>query len=242
MLSLCIPTFRRFNFLKNYIQEYLKNPYIEEIVISDEDGADNALIQDFFSNHPKIKLYQNERILGTFANKNKVVSYARNDWVCLMDSDNFAPIEYFEAWVKYIQLHSLNDKMVYMPIRTIPQNNHQGFDYTAFENIIWNKDILALPDTFDKYSIVLNTGNYIFNKHNYIESNKFYKEFQDKCDTLDVYFKNILLCKNNSILVVVPNMCYHHIVHSNSFWIQTYQKHENECKLIIKQLSNQLLG
>lgn len=239
MLSLCIPTFRRFNFLKNYIQEYLKNPYIDEIVISDEDGTDNALIQEYFSNNPKIKLYQNEHILGTFANKNKVVSYAKNDWVCLMDSDNFAPIEYFESWVKYIQLHSLNDKTIYMPSRTIPQNNHEGFDFTEFESMILNKDILVVPETFEKYSLVLNVGNYIFNKHNYLESNKFHEEFQSKCDIIDVHFKNILLCKNNSNLVIVPGMCYHHIVHSGSFWLQNCQKFDQGFSLM-KQLSSQL--
>ena len=36
MFSLCIPTMDRFDFLKTYLQEYIENELIDEIIITDE--------------------------------------------------------------------------------------------------------------------------------------------------------------------------------------------------------------
>ncbi len=50
-LSLCIPTYNRYDrFLSSNIPKYLLNPYIDEIVISDEDGADIEKIKAAFPN------------------------------------------------------------------------------------------------------------------------------------------------------------------------------------------------
>jgi hypothetical protein len=38
-LTLCIPTMNRWSFLEKNIAEYLKNPYIDDIVICDENAT-----------------------------------------------------------------------------------------------------------------------------------------------------------------------------------------------------------
>jgi hypothetical protein len=53
-LSLCIPTKNRWNFLKVNIPKYLENPYINEIVICDENGEDAKMIQETFKDNEKI--------------------------------------------------------------------------------------------------------------------------------------------------------------------------------------------
>jgi hypothetical protein len=60
-------------------------------VITDENGNDARKIQENFSDS-KIRLYTNENQLGAFQNKYRAVSLASKDMVCLMDSDNFAPL------------------------------------------------------------------------------------------------------------------------------------------------------
>lgn len=107
-LSLCIPTMNRWEYLKEYLPKYIANPYISEIVICDETGDDILQIQNH-SQSKKLKLFQNESKLGAYKNKNKVVSLASHEFVCLMDSDNFADIDYFDAWHRYINNNQIDN-------------------------------------------------------------------------------------------------------------------------------------
>jgi len=69
-ISLCIPTYNRFEkFLKKNLKLYLENPYLDEIIICDEDGKDMEKIIADFSNEPKISVFKNDTILGAFLNR-----------------------------------------------------------------------------------------------------------------------------------------------------------------------------
>jgi glycosyltransferase involved in cell wall biosynthesis len=222
-VSLCIPTKNRWNFLKVNLPKYLENPYIEEIVICDENGEDAKIISEEYKDNEKIKVYVNTQVLGALLNKRKVVSFAKNDFICLMDSDNFAPLSYFEAWSKYIKEKGLNEKIVYCPARTIPQPNHQGFDYRAF---IGSYNFEECKRNFSNvmFNCMLNTGNYIFSKKLYMESepDESHQELVSSCKALDVLFQNYLLfIKGNGIIGIIPNMEYDHIVHDGSYYMET---------------------
>jgi len=227
-ISLCIPTMNRWDFLKINIPKYLENPYIDEIIISDENGDDVKHIRETFIN-PKIKTYTNERVLGVFLNKERVVSYATNEWVCLMDSDNFAPVSYFEAFFTYLNGTNPDNRTIYMPAFTIPQTNHGGFNFRQFIGI--NINIDNYKDMYKVYETLFNVGNYIFNKNTYMNAslNKDEEHLIYKCMACDVLFKNyLLLTRSNCTLVTVPNMSYDHIVHSGSLYINTVAMTDTE--------------
>jgi glycosyltransferase involved in cell wall biosynthesis len=232
-ISLCIPTYNRFDkFLSINIPKYLENPYIDEIVISDEDGNDIEKIKTHFPNENKLKLFKNDSRLGPFLNKDAAVSYASNEWVCLMDSDNFAPIPYFDAWVAFIKANGIDKKNVYLPIRTIPQPNHGGFNYTEFQNIVLEKSNVK-NNNIERMGCMLNTGNYIFHRDNFLETKSIMPELHSKLDVQDVFFKNALLLINNSKLMVVPNMMYDHIVHDGSFFTNNVSNFNNAYNRIL---------
>jgi len=239
-ISLCIPTYKRFDkFLSTNLTRYLENPYIDEIVVCDENGEDSQKISARFPNESKIKVYKNETILGAFANKNRVVSLASNDWVCLMDSDNYAPPSYFEAWISYIESNGISSKKVYLPMYTIPQSNHNGFNYTEFQHL--HLDVTSISQyNLDSLSCMLNTGNYIFHKQNYIESNQHLVKYHQsgvKC-VQDVIFKALLLFLNHSVFVLVPNMAYDHIVHDESLFLNNVHEYPQTYALIKQLYSN----
>jgi len=221
-LSLCIPTMDRWNFLKVNIPEYLKNPYIAEIVISDENGHDAEKIRETFKD-PKIRISVNETRLGPFLNKRKVVSLASNDFICLMDSDNFAPLAYFEAWVKWLKGSPPSELTIYSPCRTIPQANHDGFDFRHMNGVyITNKNYKYYWKNIHVAIILYNTGNYIVSKKLYMttETDAHLKHLET-AKSPDVMFQNYFMWKNNNMnMVVVPDMEYHHIVHNGSYYIQ----------------------
>ena len=104
MFSLCIPTMNRFDkFLVHFLPKYIENTYIDEIIITDENGNDIKKIREMFPNNTKLKLFTNKQLLGPFLNKLEACKKAENEWIVLMDSDNFADIDYFEKGNSFIQ-------------------------------------------------------------------------------------------------------------------------------------------
>jgi len=221
-LSLCIPTMDRWDFLKVNIPKYLENPYISEIVISDENGHDAEKIRNTFTD-PKIRVSVNSTRLGPFLNKRKVIEMASNAFVCLMDSDNFAPLSYFDAWNKALNGDVPNENTVYAPCRTIPQATHEGFDYRHFSNIyITNANYKYYWKNIFMSTCLYNTGNYIVSKKMYLttETDAHLKHLET-AKSPDVMLQNYFMWKNNNMqMFIVPGMEYEHIVHNNSYYIQ----------------------
>jgi hypothetical protein len=217
-ISLCIATYKRFDFLSKYLPDYLKNPYIDEIVITDEDGHDSELIETYFDN-PKIKIYQNDKHLGAFLNKERAVSLATNDWIALIDSDNYCPIEYFEAWIKYVNQNEVDAKCIYCPSYLLESNLDFSFllGYTVKrENIksFWN---------IHNFGCFLNAGNYIVNKQEYLHNpgNRKYENSRNLC--IDVLYRNIFMMLNGCCMKAIPNMSYFHIIRPGSFYLQNHE-------------------
>lgn len=233
-ITLCIPTYNRFDtFLVHNLPKYLANHYIDEIVISDENGEDIKKIAAHFPNEPRLKLFKNETRLGPFRNKDVAVSHATNEWVCLMDSDNFAPLSYFDAWAAYICKNGIDKKNIYSPCKTIPQPNHGGFDFTFFSNSIITKKNAIDSTKISSGAVLVNTGNYIFHRDNFLNTVDVFPELHSKLDVQDVMFKNALLLIKNSVIHVVPDMMYDHIVHNGSFFLNNVSDFQNAHNLVL---------
>jgi hypothetical protein len=230
MFSLCIPTMDRYNdFLKNNIPKYISNDLIGEIIITDENGNDIKLIKDNFNND-KLKLYTNDTKLGPFLNKLKCCRLAKNEWIVLIDSDNFADYDYFLLGNNYIHNNNIKKESIISPTFAKPY-----FDYTWSNNKILNKNNLYRHHLTNKNLIVLmNTGNYIINK--YLIDNIYIDRDIDtieKSSAFDVIlFNTILLEQFNIDIHCIENMHYSHIVHNNSIYETTKHEYTNINKYV----------
>jgi hypothetical protein len=219
MFSLCIPTIDRYNtFLKEYIPKYLSNDLISEIIITDENGNDVDLIKQHLIND-KLKLYKNDKKLGPFLNKLKACKLANNEWIVLMDSDNFADYDYFLLANNYINNNNLKKETILSPSFAKPQ-----FNYTSLNNKILNKQNMFKYYQDHKCLLTLmNTGNYIINKYlidNINISNDI--EIIQKSSACDVIlFNTILLEQYNIDIHIIENMHYLHVVHPDSTYLTT---------------------
>jgi len=238
MFSLCIPTMDRFdNFLSRYLIKYLENEYIDEIIITDENGNDIEKIERFFPNNSKLRLFKNASRLGPFLNKRSACSAAKNEWIVLMDSDNFAEKEYFLTAKKYIEEVIGDQKNIILaPSKALP-----NFDYSHLSGIIYKKGSFNENKNFEAIyknphntpSIVLmNTGNYVINKNLILnlnlssEKNNIHQS--SACDV--IYFNTLLFEQLDLHMHVVSNLEYQHVVHDGSIYTQTCNnfKHFND--------------
>jgi hypothetical protein len=236
--SLCIPTMDRFDsFLHKYLEEYIKYDLIDEIIITDETGNDYDKIQHFYQYNTKIKVHKNEQILGPLLNKLKVCSLASNEWVVLMDSDNFANEEYFQTANEYL-INNIkeNEKNIILS----PSNAKPNFNFSHLSGMIYksgtfmenkNKENEILPRFVGNChsSVLINTGNYVINKY-LITNLNLTNEIDniEKTSSCDVIYLNILLFEQlNLNLHVVSNLEYEHVVHDGSVYIRDNNKYRH---------------
>lgn len=233
MFSLCIPTLDRFdNFLSRYLIQYLDNEYISEIIITDENGNDIEKINKAFPNNSKLVLLKNETRLGPFLNKIKACSYAKNEWIALMDSDNFASTDYFIHAKNYIETSIGNSKNVILaPVKARP-----NFDFSHLSGFLYKKgnfvrnnemDVQNKKNYHSNRDTLMNTGNYVINK--FLVDNLNLQNERDnigKSSACDVIYFNTLLFEQLDLnMHVVPGLEYDHVVHNGSIYIQTCNNH-----------------
>lgn len=215
-ISLCIPTMGRWEFLKNYLPNYLNNPYIHEIVICDETGEDVKKIQETYGNFTKLKLYTNEKRLGAFLNKEKAVRLASNPWVCLVDSDNFVSKQYFDAWCLFLDGKDPDPTKIYAP------SVASDWNFKHFIGTVITKQNVKEVYSKQYGGPLMNTGNYILHKSlMFLPIPKGQETYPIECKAMDVLYRNYLCLKNGNEIYIVPNMEYSHITHKGSYWSET---------------------
>lgn len=237
-ISLCITTMDRFdNFLlknlNNYL-EYLKQNLIDEIIISDENGNDYNKIKNKYSDilktNSNFKIYKNEEKLGVFKNKLKVCSYASNEYIALIDSDNFSDEKYFKIIKKYIESNNKKfpKNIILAPSRSINHNDSPNLNYKEFENQIITKSNIKqyLPNI--KFQVLLNTGNYIISK-NIIDKIEYNNNLMDIISGCDVIFFNLLAFMKypDLELHVIEWLEYSHTENNDG----EYNKRDSRCDL-----------
>ena len=230
MFSLCIPTMDRFDdFLSKNLPKYLTNELISEIIITDENGNDINKIKNTFTND-KLKLFINEQSLGPFLNKISACSKASNEWIVLIDSDNFADDNYFNVAKDYINNKNITDKNIILA----PSFAKPRFNYSHLAGFIYKKEMfdsnkhleteLINKSSYTPSIVLMNNGNYIINKY-LIENLNLSNETENikmssACDV--IYFNTLLFEQLDLNLHVVPNLEYDHAVHDGSIYIQTH--------------------
>jgi hypothetical protein len=223
MFSLCIPTMDRFDsFLKGYLEKYIDVELIDEIIITDETGNDVEKIKQCYPDNSKLILVKNQTRLGPFLNKLKACKLAKNEWIVLMDSDNFADKNYFLVAKKYIDENINNQKNVILA----PYFAKPNFNFSPCSGLILNKHSLKERYNSDKVRsniTVMNTGNYVINKY-LIDNLNIDNEVDNipqssSCDV--IYFNTLLFEQLDLNLHVVPGLEYTHVIHSGSVYLNT---------------------
>lgn len=218
-VSVCIPTMRRFSFLKDSIPKYLANPQVTELIVTDETGEDYDAITHAFS-HPKLRVYKNEHRLGAIANKQRAASYATGDYTCIVDSDNYAPPEYFQAFRSYLSSHPTTESTVFLPCFARPSFNYTRFigtPITKFNVHMMYPDINACLNTMN---LIVKTS--FLRTYNLMNHTPWCVDADGAHDAL--YFSLYSLFEMNASLVVVPGMEYDHVVHKGSWYMETVDR------------------
>ena len=228
MLTIAIPTMRRWSFLKTMLPVFLARPEVAEIILCDETGEDAAAAHAAFGTNPKLKIHVNEKRLGIYENKKKVLSFTKG-WVALLDSDNIFP----EEWFEYLaDLDFSNPRRIYgsadfksLDAETAKVTSPcQEFSGLVLDKTTWNT-FLHKPKCF----LLLNDGNWILHSdlYKYLPSMP-----SDTLKAADAVFMLHTFISRGCTIEYPAGFQYIHMVHSGSSWLQT----EAESTAILKRI------
>jgi len=205
---------RRWSFLEKNIPRLLANPYVGELIIIDETGEDYELLQKNFQD-PKLRLFKNETRLGSFLNKLECMKKATFDWICLLDSDNFADEDYFKAACAYADFSLTN--MLYLPSKAGP------FIFTSLQGQTLTPQVLKEiieSSKKDTFYMAMNTGNHLIPRSAVpVLLEDEFTPLSKECSPYCSIYLNLLLMKAGFNFCIVPNMEYEHIVHDGSLFL-----------------------
>jgi hypothetical protein len=219
MLTIAIPTMRRWSFLKSMIPVFLARPEVKEVVMCDETGEDYAAALAAFPENPKLRLYKNETRLGIYENKAKVLGLC-SGWVALLDSDNVFPDEWFD-FVRELDFSdklriygSADFKTLHADTGKIERHCSQ-FSGTVLTKETWNSFLHK-----DKCFYLLNDGNWILHS----DALKFLPPMKSETiQAADAIFMLWIFVKNGYSIEYPAGLEYIHLVHPGSSWLQSQE-------------------
>lgn len=205
-LSICVPTWNRFDFTTKCFESVLNDERVGEVVITDDCSDDGSFeqLREFYSKNDKVNIYRNNERLKVHGNKHESIKQATHDWCILFDSDNTINRDYLDV------IFSLDWKpdTIFQPCFAMPNFDYRHLCRTYDRTNI--KQHLSEP----LFECMLNTQNFFVNRNNYLSV------WQNQADIngADSIFFNYLWLRKGNKLQVVENLKYEHLVHRGSFY------------------------
>jgi len=112
-LSICIPAYKRIDYLKRLLLSIERQSYKNfEVIVSDDSDDDSVLnLVNAFKSKYTIQYYSNSPSLGTPANWNSAISKAKGDWIKIMHDDDWFSTK--DSLQKFIDATLKGPKFIY---------------------------------------------------------------------------------------------------------------------------------
>lgn len=222
-ITVGITTFNSADYvIKQLNMDYLKHleGYVDEIIIQDDCSSDYEKLKPYQTNN--IKVFTNSSNLSPLLNRVELLKNCKNEWVLLMDSDNY--ITFFSTdnhfWGDVVSKFDLdNKKIIYAP----GSKYHYGHN-KILEQVM---DLKFFKDHLEDNTFYLqmmgNQGNYLVPKTTYLEVSK---EIDTKyCKYIgEVLYFNYLWLKNNNTIICKSDFEYHHVIRQDGYTITNMEK------------------
>ncbi len=219
-LTVAIPTYCRFGFLRTLIPKLLTYKQIVRIVVCDDGGGDAmAIWGEEWGNHEKLKVYINDKRLGIYGNKRRCLELSPTPWVVLLDSDNEYTAESFEFLEEFFRSRELDTRVIYA---AGGMERIEGEKVTRPLEIFGDLEISRSNwdyiNTLSSSNELLNDGNFLINiaAIEHIPANV----PNDRYYAADVIaWLDTLINRSGWTYRVLKDLSYKHNVHNDSSWL-----------------------
>lgn len=105
MISVVIPSFNRYEMLKDTLPSYLASSLVKEVVIIEDGGTDQnwTRMQTLAEMDPRVRVIRNKRNLGAPASRNRGISLAQGELLLLSEDDLELGPGFLEKLLEHMQ-------------------------------------------------------------------------------------------------------------------------------------------
>jgi|688.fasta_scaffold120745_5 glycosyltransferase involved in cell wall biosynthesis len=218
-ISLAFTTYNSYSYIMKQLDRdffTMSEGLIDEIVIQDDCSEDYDLLKPHECEN--IRLFKNEKNLSPLLSRVNLVNNCKNDWVLLMDSDNFLEKNCFDK-IKELEL---NDEVTYCPDFARP-----NFGFKVFSNVLMDMEFVKPKIPNLDMQIFLNTGNFLINRNNYLKvAEKIDESFAHWA--VDVIYFNYLWLSSGYKLFCIKDYEYDHTLRGDSYWARIGEKSKHK--------------
>lgn len=200
-ISICIPTYNRYQLTINSFAQVLNDERVSEIIIVDDASTDDSFekLSDYFLDNDKVTVYGNAFNLDCYFCKHRVAELATNDWVIILDSDNTLTEEYLDA---IYAIPEWDEKTIYQPQFAKPH-----FDFRQWSGLtITRENVSQYANTH--LMTALNAMNFFINRDEYL---KVWDGSVNPGSSDSLYFSYCWLNAGNKIYIT-PKLEYDHYI------------------------------
>lgn len=201
-ISLCITNYNRDRMLLESFEQILNDDRISEVIITDDQSREDIYSKvQRLCNHPKVKLFRNEKNLGCYRNKREAISKAINEYVIIFDSDNIMTTKYIDK----IYEQEWSPDTIFAP------DFVGSFDYRHFSDHEISKNNVRKFVGLLRFDCLINTMNYFVNRDNYL------KVWDGSIEpwTADTIYQNYRWFQAGFKIKVLRGLEYHHRINHN---------------------------
>lgn len=218
MITVAIPFYNTIEYIESCLDSLIDSDYVDEVVISD-DCSDYVIEID----HPKVKIFRNLTNKGAFRNKYLSIFRSSNEWVYLLDSDNYLSETSIDSMRN---IDNLNPDTYYSPfqLNLVNEDLDQSLDGKKITYNFPDKRIgldqaqKYLETNIPYFDWFLNTGNFLVNKKTYLESMKFiFDNNQHQHLEADAIAFTTYWLLGGNFIEIIPNFSYNHRVRTKSY-------------------------
>lgn len=209
---------------RNYFE--MSNNRVDEIIIQDDFSEDYSILQKCIQ--PNIKIFQNEKNLSPLLSRINLLQNCSNDYVLLMDSDNFLDKRSFDK----INNLKFEENVIFCADWARPY-----FNFKQFSDIEMDLEFVKKHIEDTNLKILLNTGNYFVPRKRYLEISQLIDP-SFAYFTVDVIYFNYLWLKENNKLKCVKDYEYDHTFRNDSYYMTNCLQSEYKLKEVIQLYIN----
>lgn len=206
--SLCITTYNRYELTVKSFEKVIDHSSIDDIVILDDCSTDDSCenLMNHFRDVEKVRVIRQFNNKGMARNKRDAISYAKNRWVIILDSDNVIDYNYVEALALPF-CHTASPLTIFAPDFAMP-----AFNYEMFAGRTIDTEMAKRYMCYPMFRCFLNTCNYVVHRDTYLQI--YEDDYTVKgADTISF---NYLWLKAGYSFFIVPKMRYQHLQHEGS--------------------------
>jgi len=214
-ISVVMPMYNSEKYLNESIKSILNQTFKDfELIIIDDGSTDNSIKIVESYNDKRIKLFQNEKNLGTVKTRNIGLEKSKGKYIAVMDSDDVSFSERFEKQFNYLEFNShiflVGSSAIFIDDNGMEIKKFRKYDNykilgwrlqkscgivhssVMFQNIgeKYNEGFYSAHD-YDFYLKMLSKGKYLTNLTNFLIKHRVHKNSTHSNSSKQIMFKNL---------------------------------------------------